>query len=253
MSKTILRIWNTITTILVVLVVIMAILLVGVRLVGFQVYTVLSGSMEPTYHTGSLIYVKKVDYHDIQAGDPITFMLDEDTVATHRVVRVVPDEDDPTVIRFATKGDANENEDGRLVHYKNVIGEPKFSIPGLGYVANYIQNPPGKYVAMCGGAILLLLVFIPDIFASDEDDKKKEKKSKKGRKAIAAAPEAAEAPQEEIPEAPLTEELQAPEVPEAPRAEKPKKAVHLGRKHGKFEKGREPRLEPYTAAEEEAE
>ena len=171
-ESTFLKVWNVITTLLVVVVVILALLLVGVRLIGFQVYTVLSGSMEPAYHTGSLIYVKEVDYREIQPGDPITFMLDENTVATHRVVRVVPDEDDPTVLRYATKGDANENEDGRLVHYKNVLGVPKFSIPYLGYVANYIQNPPGKYVAISGGAILLLLVFLPDLF-SGEDDKKK--------------------------------------------------------------------------------
>ena len=55
------KVWNFITTIIVVLVVILAILLVGVRVVGFDVYTVLSGSMEPTYHVGSLIYVKDVD------------------------------------------------------------------------------------------------------------------------------------------------------------------------------------------------
>ena len=53
--------WNIISSILVALVVLLAIALVGVRLFGLQVYTVLSGSMEPTYHTGSLIYVKRVD------------------------------------------------------------------------------------------------------------------------------------------------------------------------------------------------
>ena len=54
-------------------------------------------------------------------------MLDENTVATHRVVGIVPDEEDPSVIRFRTKGDANDAEDGSLVHYKNVIGTPIFS------------------------------------------------------------------------------------------------------------------------------
>ena len=52
------KIWNAVSTALVVLVVILALLLVGARLVGLQVFTVLSGSREPTYHTGSLIYVK---------------------------------------------------------------------------------------------------------------------------------------------------------------------------------------------------
>ena len=171
MNKTIKKIWNGFTTVLVALVVLIAVLLVGVRLVGFQVYTVLSGSMEPTYHTGSLIYVKEVDPYELEAGDVITFMLDEDTLATHRIVEVVPDGEDAAVIRFRTKGDANDAEDGSLVHYKNVVGTPVFSIPYLGYAANYIQHPPGTYVAIAAGAILLMLVFIPDLF--DEDEKKK--------------------------------------------------------------------------------
>ena len=173
MSKSLKRVWNVVSSILVALVVILALLLVGARVAGLQVFTVLSGSMEPTYHTGSLIYVKKVDPYAIQEGQPITFMLDENTVATHRVVGIVPDEEDPTVIRFRTKGDANEAEDARLVHYKNVIGTPVFSIPYLGYVADYIQHPPGRYVALSAGAVLLLLVFLPDVFSEDPDKKKK--------------------------------------------------------------------------------
>ena len=94
------KIWNAVSTVLVALVVILALLLVGARLVGLQVFTVLSGSMEPTYHTGSLIYVKKVDPLTVRAGEVITFMLDEDTIATHRVVEVVPDEEDSSVVRF---------------------------------------------------------------------------------------------------------------------------------------------------------
>lgn len=206
MNHSLRKIWNTISNILVALVVILALLLVGARIVGLQVFTVLSGSMEPTYHTGSLIYVKKVDPYTIQEGQPITFMLDENTVATHRVVGIVPDEEDPTVIRFRTKGDANEAEDGSLVHYKNVIGTPIFSIPYLGYVANYIQHPPGMYIAISAGAVLLLLVFIPDIFA-DEDDKNKSKKKKyyrrrKGAHAAAHKAAADAAPQEPADEKP---------------------------------------------------
>lgn len=186
MSKTLKKIWNFISTVLVAVVVLLALLLAGARIFGLQVFTVLSGSMEPTYHTGSLIYVKKVDPFTIQPGQPITFLLDEKTVATHRVVGVVPDEEDTTVIRFRTKGDANEAEDGTLVHYKNVIGEPVFSIPYLGYLAEYIQHPPGMYVAISAGAVLLLLVFIPDIFSDDEKKKgpdggKKTRAAGKGR------------------------------------------------------------------------
>lgn len=121
---------------------------------------------------GALIYVKEVDPFELQADDVITFMMDEDTVATHRIVEIVPDEADASVVRFRTKGDANEAIDGSLVHYKNVIGTPVFTIPQLGYVADYVQNPPGTYIAISAGAILLLLVFLPDLFGPDEKKKK---------------------------------------------------------------------------------
>lgn len=173
------KLWNGLTTVLVALVVVLAVLLVGVRLVGLTPYVVLSGSMEPTYHTGSLIYVKKVDPFTIEAGTPITFMMDEDTIATHRVVGVVPDEEDSTVIRFRTKGDANDAEDGTLVHYKNVIGTPVFSIPYLGYVSDYITNPPGMYIGFTVLGVIILMLFAPDLLrAADKADKKAEEKKK---------------------------------------------------------------------------
>ena len=199
MNKSLKKIWNVISTVLVALVVLLALLLVGARVVGLQVFTVLSGSMEPTYHTGSLIYVKKVDPYTIEEGQPITFMMNENTIATHRVVGIVPDEEDPTVIRFRTKGDANDAEDGGLVHYKNVIGTPVFSIPYLGYVADYIQHPPGMYVAISAGAVLLLLVFIPDIFADSGEEKKPSRRGKGEQTAERKAEAAPEEPNSENP------------------------------------------------------
>ena len=180
MGKTLKKILNVISTILVAIVVVLALLLVGARFIGLNVYTVLSGSMEPTYHVGSLIYVKDVDTDELKAGDVITYMLDEDTIVTHRIVDVIPDETDPSIIRFQTKGDANDSVDGSLVHYKNVIGTPVFSIPKLGYLANYIQQPPGRYIAISAGAIILLLVFLPDLFSDDDKSEKKKKKQKNG-------------------------------------------------------------------------
>ena len=177
------KLWNTVTTILVTVVILLAIMLVGIRLIGINVYAVLSGSMEPTYHTGSVIYVKNVDPFELENGDVITFMLDEDTLATHRIVDIIPDEEDPSTIRFQTKGDANEAVDGSLVHYKNVVGTPIFTIPYLGYIANFIQNPPGTYYAIAFVVILLLLAFIPDLFDENkEKDKSTESKTKKKKK-----------------------------------------------------------------------
>lgn len=152
------RIWDIVSTILVVIVVIFAVLLVGVRLFDIQVYSVISGSMEPEYPVGSLIYVKEVDPSEIEVGDVITYVLPNETPSTHRVVRV--DEENQ---HFYTKGDANEIEDGAPVHFKNLIGTPVFTIPLLGYIAYYIQHPPGMYIALAAGAILLIFAFLPDL------------------------------------------------------------------------------------------
>ncbi len=163
MNAKVRKIWNMITSFVVVLVVILAVLLAGARLVGLRMFTVLSSSMEPTYHTGSVIYVKPVDTSTLKEGDPITYMLSEDTVSTHRIVELVTDEDDGE-LRFVTKGDANATNDPVPVHNKNVIGKPIFSIPYLGFVSSFIQTGTGKIVAGATIVLLILLVFIPDIF-----------------------------------------------------------------------------------------
>lgn len=168
MSDRVRKYWNRVTTVLVALVVILTVALAGVRLIGLTPYTVLSGSMEPNYHVGSLIYVRRVDYTSLQVGDPITFLMNEDTVATHRIVEILEDEQDPSVLRFRTKGDANASADGTLVHYKNLIGKPVFTIPYLGYLVEYIHNPPGMYFAISSGVLLLLLVFLPDLLVKAE-------------------------------------------------------------------------------------
>ena len=162
------KIWNIVSTALVVLMVLCAVFLMGSRVMGYQCFTVISGSMEPKYSVGDLIYVKKVDANTIKVGDDITFILNEDlVVATHRVVRI-----DAENQRLYTKGLANEIEDSDPVHFNNVIGVPQFSIPKLGYVSDFVQNPPGMYITIGVGIILILVVFVPDMIGKKkkEDD-----------------------------------------------------------------------------------
>ena len=63
-------------------------------------------------------------------------------------------------------------EDGTLVHGNNLIGKPVFSVPLLGYAANYIQHPPGTYFAIAAAAVIVLLAFWPD--GGDEKKKRPE-------------------------------------------------------------------------------
>lgn len=139
------------------LIVVVAILLVGTRLLGLTPYTVISGSMEPHYAVGSLIYVRSVDSRNILVGDPITFVMNEDLlVATHRVVEIMPDGN------FITKGDANEAVDGTAVHPNNVLGKPVFTIPYLGYLSFFFSSKQGKVVLGVMAILILTSMLIPE-------------------------------------------------------------------------------------------
>lgn len=207
------KLWSFVTTLLVVIVVILAILLVGVRVVGLTPYAVLSGSMEPTYHVGSLIYVREIEPAQIEVGTPITFVVNEDLlVATHRVVEIesyttvqkemvdeegnpiLNEEGNPTYTEveldepsyyFTTKGDANDAEDGSPVYYKNVIGTPVFSIPYLGFLSSWLQTRQGTIMGVSIAAVVLILTFMPDLLdAVDGTAKKKRRKKRKAKKGV---------------------------------------------------------------------
>ena len=201
--KKLVKVWNVITTVLVALVVLVAVLLVGVRVAGVQPLYVMSGSMEPAFHVGSLIFVQKIDPAMIEVGDPITYTINEaGDYSTHRVVavevretgtRFVEDENGQTVLDesgapmieeypleetayyFQTKGDANNAPDGTPVYYKNVVGVPRVTIPYLGYLAHWLQTPRGRIMGITIAAVIVILTFLPDLLKWVEDgDKKKE-------------------------------------------------------------------------------
>lgn len=173
------KVWSVVSSVLIGIVVLAAVFLLGSRLVGFRIFNIVSGSMEPKYSVGDLIYVKEVDPATVRPGDVITFVLNEDlVVATHRVTRI-----DSEKQHFYTKGDANETEDGSPVHFKNLIGVPQFAIPGLGYVSDFIQHSPGMYITIAAVAILMVLAFIPDFVK---------------KKPVAAEPSEAEAENERL-------------------------------------------------------
>lgn len=84
------RLINIISSvILLILVLIIAVIFIP-KLFSIEPMVVVSGSMEPSYMKGSLLYVKE-DTGGIQTGDAITFYRNGELV-THRVVEINTDE-----------------------------------------------------------------------------------------------------------------------------------------------------------------
>lgn len=146
------------------------------KVMGYEEMAVLTGSMEPEYPVGSLIYVKEKDPETLQVGDVITYRLSGDTVVTHRIVEI-----DTEAQTVTTKGDANESNDGQPVAFDSIVGKAEFKIPYLGFISMNIKTPKG-ILAICGVLVaIILLTFIPEIF-SDEEKKETGKKNEKSGK-----------------------------------------------------------------------
>ncbi|MEP7737547.1 signal peptidase I [Nocardioides sp. 31GB23] len=99
---------------------------------GSTPMTVLTGSMGPTYPSGTLVVVRPVSAEEIGIGTPITYQprSGEPTMVTHRVVGMGHDADGERV--FTTQGDANEAPDREQVRAGQVRGEVWYAVPWLG-------------------------------------------------------------------------------------------------------------------------
>ena len=128
--------------------------LLVIQMFGIKPYIVMSGSMEPTIHTGSVCFVNtSADYSDIKKGDIIAFQAAENMLVTHRAVAV-------SDAGIETKGDANKVSDGISTTKDNFIGRTVFSLPYVGYWSQALQTAQGRIIEVSVAAVLVLSAFI---------------------------------------------------------------------------------------------
>jgi signal peptidase I len=116
----------------------------------YKILSVLSGSMEPTIKTGSIVVVKPEK--DYKKDDIITF-IDPDKPrysVTHRINKIQKVKGE---IIYSTKGDANKTSDTNNIRINDIKGKVLISIPLLGYAVNFAKSQTG----------LLVLIIIPAV------------------------------------------------------------------------------------------
>ena len=125
------------------------------QVLGYSVFRVMTGSMEPEIREDSLLVVKKTPPEDIAPGDVISFFspdpMLEGAVNTHRVVRI---EKENGRTQFITKGDANVIEDTYPTNASALVGRVVFQSYGLGKAVSLLANP------LVFGIIILLPLLI---------------------------------------------------------------------------------------------
>lgn len=142
-------------------------LIAAPMMLSFHPVVVLSGSMEPTYPVGSIIYYKAAAFNEIEAGDAITFRTGSgDALVTHRVV-----EKHEISEEFITQGDANETTDPNPVEYRNVVGRVGlFCIPFAGYFVTFGRQP--VVIGVMAG--ILVLGILADHLVSEKKPEQKQ-------------------------------------------------------------------------------
>lgn len=138
---------------------------------NYKVKIVMSGSMEPAIHTGSIIVIKPETQYKI--GDVITFGKDtkKDVPTTHRIAEMRAEEGKYI---YRTKGDANKSEDVKEISESEVIGKVFFSVPFLGFVLDFAKKPLGFVLLVVVPAVAIILDEMGKIWK--EIKKKKEQK-----------------------------------------------------------------------------
>ena len=114
----------------------LTILLVSISLFScnhFRIYCILSGSMEPTISTGSLILVDTDVSLQLHMEDIVTFTK-QNSIITHRIVRQINDQ------KYITKGDANNSDDPTPLYKSQIIGKVILTIPYIGYIVLFIRR-----------------------------------------------------------------------------------------------------------------
>jgi len=126
------------------------------QFLGYQLKTVLSGSMEPTFKTGSIIAVEPVeDPASLHKDDVITYMQEGGDLVTHRIVEVINNNDQTM---YQTKGDNNEDSDTQPVLSQNVVAKyTGITIPYLGYLIDFAKSSKGMAILLITPGVLLIL------------------------------------------------------------------------------------------------
>lgn len=193
------KVLNIITTVLLVLMILLVVMVFITRisgnspaLFGYHIFRVQSDSMVPTLEVGDVILVKSVHAEQIEAGDIITYKVEDGDLAgqtiTHRVVEE-PEQRDG-VYYFRTKGDREGAVLDDAVPYDRVEGKYLRTLPFIDKFYSFFLSPAGLItfigiiIALFGYEMISLILSYKAIDAHDEDyyapkPKKPRKKRKK--------------------------------------------------------------------------
>ena len=242
---------------------------------GFRIYNVATGSMEPEYAVGDILISKEKDPSLIEVGDNIVYMGKSGGYAgkiiTHSVIEIERNEKGEYL--FHTKGKANTVEDP-VVHEEQLYGTIVQNNHFLAFICKILTNRYGLYFFVVMPIIIYAFIEFVKIqgrrIQEEREAKEKrklqaERRAGKGHRRPAPRPRPKVQEEEEIFEEEIIEEdiieeeledqVQEPEKkPAARKAKKAKKeetSDKIEKTNTKSNKKEKTTAEPKTSNKEE--
>lgn len=166
------RLSNILTNILLGICILLIIAFAGVRLFGYVPFVIMSGSMADEYPVGSVVYTKEIEPELLEPGDDVSFRLQENTVATHRIREV--DIEKRQIWTYGTNNkdsEGNQINDAEAIGFDDIIGRVDFSLPLIGHIYLYTRTTMGKAIFILGVAgVMVILQILKKIAKIKEEE-----------------------------------------------------------------------------------
>jgi signal peptidase len=126
---------------------------------GYGTLTVLSGSMEPTLHVGSVVLSARIPAVEAQPGQIVTFHdpTRHGQLVSHRLLRMRVRDD---VAQMETRGDANSASEQWSMPANGTIGRVDYRIPLLGRMRSQLDSRVVRLALLGGVPLCGLLVLL---------------------------------------------------------------------------------------------
>lgn len=160
-------------------------------ILGYRVFTIATGSMEPVYNINDVILVKDTDPSTLKKGDDIAYLGNRDAVkgliVTHRIIRIKTFSDGK--VHYTLKGVNNKYEDPSITE-DQILGKVVGKLPVVNFINHVVKNIYGFFFLVFCPLVLVIFLEIADTIIDmklekneirliEKEDKKSKKKNKK--------------------------------------------------------------------------
>lgn len=160
-------------------------------ILGYRVFTIATGSMEPVYNIDDVILVKDIDSSTLKKGDDIAYLGNRDAVkgliVTHRIIRIETFNDGK--VHYTLKGVNNKYEDPSITA-DQILGKVVGKLPVVNFINHVVKNIYGFFFLVFCPLVLVIFLEIADTIIDmklekneirliEKEDKKSKKKNKK--------------------------------------------------------------------------